>query len=368
MHKARLTDLSIRALQPPEKGHAIAWDDAIPGFGVRTSRGGTKSFFLMYGRERKRFQIGRVGIISLQDARSAAKKFLAERTLGKREAPAFTFPDAIKLFLETQDHLAPITVRDYQRLLKTRFEKPLRHLSLGEIQTHHIVTILDGLSHIPAERKYAHSVIRRFFSWAAGRRYIERSPIELLDVPKPTKPRERVLSEAELKAVWNAAAAMRTHFGAVVRIAILTGQRRGAIAALQEEWIDRANLTISWPAASTKQKKPHRIPIGKMCLPLIPQGRGYLFKGKGKDTPINGWSKSTAALIKEAKVNHFVLHDLRRTCSTMWSQMRIDRDTREFLLGHSLQGIEGVYDHWDRMEAMRDAIEKWEAHLATILK
>ena len=90
MHKTKLTDLSIRALKPPEKGNSVAWDEAIPGFGVRVSQGGTKSFFLMYGKERARHQIGRVGVISLSEAREAARKFLAQRTLGNEEAPTLT--------------------------------------------------------------------------------------------------------------------------------------------------------------------------------------------------------------------------------------------------------------------------------------
>ena len=159
---------------------------------------------------------------------------------------------------------------------------------------------------------------------------------------------------------------MEGPFSAVVRIAILTGQRRGSVAALRGEWIDREAMTISWPSASVKQNKVHIIPFGAQCAQLLPDKVGLLFPGKNRDVPISGWSKSTARLIKRAGVEHFVLHDLRRTVSTLWSKMRIDRDTREFLLGHSLDGVQAVYDHWDRMPEMRDAIFRWEKRLAEI--
>jgi hypothetical protein len=72
-HSMRLTDISIKALKPPAKGHVTHRDDTIPGFGARLSQGGTKSFFLMHGRPRERLQIGRVGVISLADARAASR-------------------------------------------------------------------------------------------------------------------------------------------------------------------------------------------------------------------------------------------------------------------------------------------------------
>jgi Arm DNA-binding domain/Phage integrase, N-terminal SAM-like domain len=200
VHKAKLTDLSIHALKPPEKGHTVAWDTVITGFGVRVSQGGTKSFFLMHGRQRQRYQIGRVGIITLQDARAAAKKFLAEKTLGKRDNPTIRFEEALALFLETQaERLKTSTKRDYTRILHSHFEKPLRGKPLTEIQTHHITAIIDKLHKTPTEANYTFSVARRFFRWAVSRRYISHSPLEGLGLPTRTASRDRVLSLNEIK-------------------------------------------------------------------------------------------------------------------------------------------------------------------------
>ena len=82
----KLTDISIRALEKPEKGAVIYHDDALAGFGVRITAQGTKSFVLTHGPRRTRETIGRVGIIGLADARQAAKTKLAEYTLGKDQA------------------------------------------------------------------------------------------------------------------------------------------------------------------------------------------------------------------------------------------------------------------------------------------
>jgi hypothetical protein len=82
----RLTDMSVKALKAPEKGVIYYTDEALAGFGVRVSEGGTKSFVLTHGPRRQRETIGRFGVVSLQDARAEAKRRLAEYTLGKHQS------------------------------------------------------------------------------------------------------------------------------------------------------------------------------------------------------------------------------------------------------------------------------------------
>jgi integrase len=347
--------MAIRAMQPPAKGNVVLWDDVVTGFGVRCSQGGTKSYFLMYGRERARHQIGRVGIISLQDARAAAKKFLAERTLGKRDAPAFKFPEAVTLFLESQDHLRPTTMSDYKRILKSRFEKPLRHLTLTEVQTHHIATILDKLKDKPGERKYAHSVIRRFFTWARSRRYLGHSPVEGLEAPRAPKNRSRVLSDDELRKVWQALG--DDTYSVIVKLLILTGQRLREVAYIEQNWIDAGYLTI--PAEHTKNGREHRIKVPDLALPLLARVR-----------PFKGWSKAKARLDRLSGVTGYRIHDLRRTYSTTMQRLGVRLEVTEKLLNHvsgTQAGIVGVYQKYDWQSECDDAVTRYETFLKTLL-
>jgi integrase len=374
VHKSKLTDLSIRALSPPEKGNVVAWDDGIPGFGVRVSQGGTKSFFVLYGRERARHQIGRFGVISLADARHEARRFLAQRTLGHQEKPSVAFSDALAQFLDTQDHLRPTTRRDYERLLKTRFEKSLKRYTLAEIQSAQVSTILDKLADAPAERKYAHSVIRRFFKWAVGRRLLDRSPVEGMDVPKPVKSRDRVLTDAELKAIWQAAGSCR-QFGVIVKLLMLTGQRANEIARLQTSWIKENRIEL--PKEITKNNRASTIPLGslsKSILDSLLNNQGsYIFNARGKtNSPFNGFSKSKLALDKKLGPNFapWTLHDLRRTFATNLAKLGTPIHATERLLNHTsgtMSGIVAVYQRHDFQKEMRDAIEKWENCLQAIV-
>src|ERR1700759_3738811 len=107
----RLTDMTIRTLQPPANGARVYTDDIVTGFGVRVSQGGTKSYVLTHGPRHHRETIGRVDVIDLKDARAEAKRRLAEYTLGKHKPKAIGWDAARDEFLaECAGKLKPRTL------------------------------------------------------------------------------------------------------------------------------------------------------------------------------------------------------------------------------------------------------------------
>jgi integrase len=365
-----LTDLSIKALKPPERGQRTYWDK--DGLGVRVSQGGSKTFVLMHGwPRRERLTIGKYPTISLATAREAAKTFLAKKQLGHHASPTLPFPEAVQLFLNQQTHLKPSTKGDYERILKKRFEPKLNRYLLNEVQTHHVTAVLDDLLRLPAERKYCFSVIRRFFRWARGRRLVAQSPIEGLDAPKPVKSRDRVLTDDELRRVWNAA---EGRYGAIVRLLIILGQRREEIASISSNWRHDHLLTI--PAECTKNGREHTIPIPEIATPYLAELRHF-----------SGWSKAKKRLDQKMlddwrmevdnpdekeklKLAPWTLHDLRRTYATGLQKLGVRIEVIESLLNHvsgTKAGIVGVYQRHDYMPEMRDAITLWERHLHKLL-
>jgi integrase len=87
--------------------------------------------------------------------------------------------------------------------------------------------------------------------------------------------------------------------------------------------------------------------------------------------PFNGWSKSKAVLDKASGVKGWTLHDLRRTFASNLAKLRVPIEVREKLLNHqsgSFAGVAGIYDRYDYMTEMRDAISLWEQRLTTILQ
>ena len=88
----------VKNLPPPATGQKLYRDDALAGFGVRVSQGGTKTFTLVLGRDRQFVSIGRYPTVGLADARTEAKRMLAERTLGKHRPPRMAASQALDRF------------------------------------------------------------------------------------------------------------------------------------------------------------------------------------------------------------------------------------------------------------------------------
>jgi integrase len=191
----------------------------------------------------------------------------------------------------------------------------------------------------------------------------------------PTKHRTRdyVLSETELLSVWQAAKALGYPFGSVVQLLILTGQRRGEIAALRWGWVGPDKRRITFPAAVTKNGREHVIPYGEhvaKLLDTIPNHGDLLFPARGKDTPLNGWSKCKRALDKASGVDHWTLHDLRRTFATNLAALNVPPHVTERLLNHAsgtISGVAAIYNRHAYMDEMREALAKWDAFLISAL-
>ena len=368
-----LTELMLRAAKPPERGTTTLWDGAQKHFGVRISQGGAKSFIILTGSGRRQ-SIGRFPIISLASARARAKELLAEQTLGKTRPRAVAFEDAVTDFLAAcQKKNRTRTVRDYTRLLNRHFA--FGRKNLVEITRHDISQKLEKLKAIPSEQNHAIVAAKIFFKWVVRNGYLDQSPCEGFS-PMKRLPRERVLTDEELRTVFKTALEGSTPFSHIVALLVMTGQRRSEVAALKWEWIDAVERTIKLPASVSKNKRTHTFPYGGMVADLlhrIPRQCEYLFPAardriKGKPaTVFNGWGKPKATFDELCKVTDWQLHDLRRTFASKLAALGVSLPTIEKLLNHvsgSFGGIVAVYQRHNWLPEMRSAIDVWEKWLA----
>lgn len=421
MPKVALNDLGLRSLPLPQNGQADYWDKNFPSFGVRVSSGGSKIFMLNLDKTRR--TIGKYGVISLAEAREEARRILAERTLGKVRPQSITFAAAKDLFLaEKRKSRRPSTLENFHyRLKHFPFKCQLSEISHQDVARR--------LAKIPtnAEHDHALSVAKTFFTWCHNRRYIDDNPTRGLS-PHGAQSRARVLTDKELQSIWLACSQVDESpvrletsklpraFATIVKLLILTGQRRGEIAALQTSWITKypsnsnsgassaslsavahsASLhnqslalavtptnssdlcTITLPASITKNGREHTFPIGQLASQLVsqhPQNTKntsvLLFLARGSTTkPFNGWSKSKAALDEISGIKDWTLHDLRRTFATRLAEMGIGIHVIERLLNHAsgqISGVVATYNRASYMSEMRQAVNAWEAHLHKLL-
>ena len=227
--RSTFTDVAIRSLPP-----GVHFDPKTPGFGIRVGKQ-RKTWLVVRGRERLQTVIGHYPALSLQAARIEAKRLMLEAP-GKRTI-SLTFAEVRRLYL-TEHTGRPRTKKELERLLTKRFAK---------LDTSDITTITDqDISRLitdiaPSEALHAFRAMRALLRWAGRppRRYLTHNPLEGYDPPKEGPSRERVLTPAELKAVWHACP--DNAFGRTVKVLMLTGCRRGEVAAIERAWVSEDN-------------------------------------------------------------------------------------------------------------------------------
>lgn len=361
----RLTDTSVRALPAPPKGAKIHHDESLTGFGVRVTSTGVKSFVLTYGAQRERVTIGRYPIISLADARQIAKEKLAEITLGKHRPKRMTFGAAMELYLkEKQAKNKASTLSITRGILNTHF-KHLHGKALQDLRMEDVTVVSDSLlrAGYPSAASHATVAIKTFVRWCSRRGYILGN-IQADNIERPYKAlaRERVLTDDELRTLWKALQSTPEPFASIVKLLLLTGQRRSEVASLQSDWIK--DNTICLPAQITKNKRAHTIPLSAHAIavlaPLISTQSTLLFSAKGSKTrSFSGWSKSKAALDKLAKIDDWRLHDCRRSYATNLQRLGVQPQVIEALLNHlsgqtTLTRTYQRHTYWNEMcEAVR---------------
>ena len=365
----RLNDIAVRNAEPRSVQYTL-WD-GVTGFGLRVSPGGTKSWTVVYGRDRRRVTIGRYPLVDLRTARDEAKKLLAGISLGREKPARTTLQELIDLFFTvrcTPQNNKPSTISEYGKVFK-RHLTPFLKLDISEISHHRINALLDGLASTPMEANHAFVAFRMLFPFAQQRRLIERNPLDGLSLPYTPRSRSRVLSDHELRQVWNAAHAIPFPFGSIVLLLILTGQRLGEVSGLQWTWIDDRDLTITLPPAITKNSTQHTFPYGefaKRIFETTPRMSEFVFPSLDGTAAYVGHNKAKGRLDALCPLPHWTLHDLRRTFATIHAQVGTPPHVTEALLNHKMgtrSPIQRIYDRHTYIPEMRAAINSYENYL-----
>lgn len=369
MPKLALNDLKLRSISPPEKGQQDYWDTSLPGFGVRVSQGGSKTFILNIDNARR--SIGRFGIITLSEARGEAKRILAERTLGRVRPQAMTYPQARDLFLQEKlETRRASTHKSLKRLLTVHF--PFKG-QLSEFTHSEVLRRLNSIR-APSEKNHAIAAAKVFFTWCVKHRYLADNPT--LGMSLTSRPsRGRVLSDDEVKSVWEASndLDLPAPFRTIVKLLICTGQRRGEITGIRGEYFSQNECTITFPTSLTKNHREHTFPLGPLatsCLTSLGIPIGLLFPARGRTTPFNGWGKSKALLDEISGVSGWTLHDLRRTFATRLAEIGTPIHVVEKLLNHisgTTGGLVGVYQRHQYWPEQVAAVAAWDRRLQQLL-
>jgi integrase len=374
MPKAKITKSVVERLPPQE----WIWDTALSGFGCRRQKDAIVYYVRWQQDGRQRMKaLGRHGALTPDTARQKAKTALGELAAGREPWPAKvtdadTFGGQVPRFLERQRQtLQRRTLIEMTRHLLVH-AAPLNPKALGEITRRDIAALLADIEAAsgPYARNHVRASLSSFWAWAIAEGLAEASPVTGT-LRAEEKSRERVLADAELAAIWNALPT--GDFGDIMRLLFLTGQRREEIAGLQWSEVNLADRLITLPPARTKNKRLHSVPLSEPALAILAARRpeGPAVFGRDGGERFTNWSNTKAALDRRLPaIAEWRVHDCRRTVATGMARLGINLPIIERVLNHvsgSFAGIVGVYQRHDFAEEKRQALEKWAAHLSTIV-
>lgn len=384
----KLTKATIEGLEVlPGKMERFVWDDAMPGFGLRIRAGGKRVWVVQYriGKKQRRVTLGTVERLDPEQARKRAKTALAKAHLGtdsQAEKSEERAQASIMLSVVAMDYLGRYakvklresTYRDTERYLLTHWNDlartPINRITRQDVAVG-VAKIAQESGGVAANR--ARTALGSLFAWAIAEGLADNSPVSGTRKAVDETTRDRVLADQELKLIWECAG--DGDFGDIIRLLVLTGQRREEVAAMTWEELNLEEAVWSIGRDRTKNSRPHDIPLTELALQILRarkrhDGRDLVF---GRSGPFSGWSKAKTALdrrINEATGNHIApwrIHDIRRTVATRLADIGVLPHVIEAVLNHvsgHKAGVAGVYNRSSYAAEKHDALIAWAEHLA----
>jgi integrase len=367
MPKKRLTEEGVAKLKPPAQGQLDYYDAVMPGLVLRLNYGGSKVWRALYyvptvAKSGKKAgqrismptsrELGRFPVLSVKAARDKARQFLADPHKALAQADTGSFKEVAENFL--QRHVRASGLRseaEIERALNKYVYPRWQHRPFRDIKRGDVAALLDQIEddHGPRQADMVLAYVRKCMGWYATRNDDYSSPI----VPGMKRhnggdhKRTRVLSDDEIRALWKACDG--GIYGAMLKVLLLTGQRKDKVASMK--WDDVVDG--EWRIASEAREKAN---AGTLKLPqavldiIAAQPRvannPHVFFGRGSG-PFNSFSQRKEELDQKLKIPPWVLHDLRRTAKTLMARAGVRPDISERVLGHTIRGVEGVYDQHD---------------------
>jgi len=405
MSGKKLTDPFLRGLEARPSRYEIA-DTLAKGLYVAVEKTGTKVFAHRFSVASKgaRLVLGRYPALSLAQARDTvrAQRIQLEKGCDPRQEKSTetssgpTMEALCIAFLESRlSCTRKVTWSYYARQIGLKYNEKGSFVRKNHIKDNILTMwgdrpaasitkseITEFLREISGGRKLAqadsiYGILKRMYRWAIKKELVAVSPVELLDAPLPRKPRrQRLLSPHEIACIWAAAGklgdpdALYNPERDSVRWLILTGARKQQALWMEFRDFDpRENLWLISAEKPGSKKVPNSLPITREMQAMLdscPHKSGYIFSEDGGKTPFDLGDLTMRRLRRLLKKDghnfeRWVLHDFRRIYRTTLSSFGIPEGDKvcELLIGHTLPGVEPIYNLYRYLNEKRFGLENW---------
>lgn len=391
--RKKLTDTVVHKTSPPEDDRLELLDTITPGFGLRITPAGSRTFFVIYrikpipGAERRaddrkqyRLTLGDATTVSLADARKQAQDALAMAQAGKdpkirkaavvAEHKAEDAATVAQLFESVaRDYVskhAKVKLKEWRAVelhVENRLIPEWRGRPIQSIRKADIIGLLETIgARTPVQANRMFALLSRFFGWCVERDILEHSPMAGLKKLYAETSRDRVLTEGEIRDVWLACDTVGYPGGTLAKLLLLTACRLREISDLTDDMIGEDVIALP----ETKNGRAHLIPITKQIravLRTMPRFKGdYILTSTAGKRPMQNFADVKAKLDEASGVAGWTFHDLRRTAASSMARLKIQPHIIEAVLNHksgAVSGVAAVYNRYSYLDEKRDALEKW---------
>jgi integrase len=415
MPTLKLTQAAVTNLKPPARGRIEVWDSQLPGFGLRISDTGRKTWQAFYRVDGKmvREKLGTLAQIqNVADARELARQSMTKARTGahpvedrrrkeEEERHQVELEEARKkntLAAVIDRYLAERPVDKGRRPMRAEYlaetartlEKNVKHTALGklpldEVAGDDIKRLVRGIAKdAPSQANHTLAYLKAMFGWAVDEGLIEKSPAAGVKMPAQKVERERALGDAEIRSFWLACDRIGWPFGPLARLLLLTAQRRDELAQAAWGEFDLEKQTWTLPSARAKNGRAHIVHLPLLAveilaaLPRLASKKGWVFTTGlgGADTPVSGFGRgreriaATMAAIQDEEVVPWTLHDLRRSAATGMAALGIAPHVVDKILNHSsgkIAGVARVYNRFEYLPERKAALEAWARHVESLI-
>lgn len=354
------------------------FDEEVTGLALRVTPTGAKSWTLFYrhrGRLR-RMTLGTVTAITLAKARERSRDVLHDVSKGTDPATekqagrhVQTVDDLATLYIEKWAKPRKRSWKADDHLLRRKILPRWRNRAIIDITRQDVRQLVETVAEAgaPIVANRVASLVSKLFAFALDRDLVPFSPAVRIARPGVETARDRVLTEPELRTVWTTITAMPDAMAAFYQLRLLTAQRGGEVAAMRWRDVDIEQGWWTIPAAGSKNKLAHRVPLNAPAISVVAsllararKDEEYVLAGaRGKRQ-----QAEAAALFT---VHDFRGHDLRRTAASHMASAGIPRLTISKVLNHVERTVTAVYDRHSYDPEKRAALDWWAARLLAVV-
>jgi len=400
-----LTQIVVDRFKPPAQGRAVHWDALVPGFGLRITSNGARSWVVKYRVAGKQVlqTIGSLAQVPrVDDARRLAREAIlaaktginpveerrAEEAAAAAEGVTFTEVAARWLREYVERNCSASLARERARIIQHDLldrwgQRPVRSITKSDVND-----LLDDkaarrerpcngrTSGAGVQSNRTLSLLTALFNWAAGKDQVESNPTAGVRRRVKEEERDRVLDDDEIVRFWGACEELGAPWGTIFQILLLTGQRRSEVGGMK--WSELNLEKHEWviPASRAKNRKVHVVHLSDMVVEIIEQlprvvGCEWVFSMDLRGPVV--WGGKPKARLDALMGNppEWILHDLRRTATTGMARLGIAPHVVDKILNHTagtIRGVARVYNRFEYLEERRAALEAWGRFVENLVR